>query len=536
MKIAMLHGYLLHGSGSNIYVQNVTRELVNLGHEVYLFCQERHPENYPFIKKAYKVKNGKVEEYFTRDSKFGAILVNPELDLLPVYVMDKYPEFKEVKLFIELSQEELKEYINRNVNAMSLFFDDVKFDIIHANHLVMMPYIASLLSEKYHVPFVITPHGSSLEYTIQKDSRYLKYAVKGLTKASFVLPGNENFQNRLINFFKEKVYNLKEKMRIVPLGVNTKLFAPAPIGQRYKVLSELIEKLKTEKGGKTKTDEMNFLRQIQTASKDKIDEILRNVPQYSQRKPDESLPEKLERLDPERDRIVAFVGRLIPGKGIHNFLFAIMPLLPKYNDLKVIIAGAGPMREWGEWIVYAGSKGDADLLKSLIDWGVKNFDTEKWLWNSLIAYFENNTHQIENITFDCNRVIFTGFIEHKYLAPLLAFTEIACFPSLVPESFGLVLLEAASAGAIPIASYFSGFKSILNSFKEVLPEQNFELLTLPISGPEVIPTMTNKISILLKERPDIRMKLRELVVKEFSWESVTRKLECVYNDVLANAK
>ncbi|MCD6513467.1 MAG: glycosyltransferase, partial [Candidatus Odinarchaeota archaeon] len=148
----------------------------------------------------------------------------------------------------------------------------------------------------------------------------------------------------------------------------------------------------------------------------------------------------------------------------------------------------------------------------------------------------NNTHQIENITFDCKRVIFTGFIEHKYLAPLLALTEIACFPSLVPESFGLVLLEAASAGAIPVASYFSGFKGILNSFKEVLPEQIFELLTLPISGHEVIPTMMTKISTLLKEKPNIRTKLRELVVKEFSWESVTRKLECVYNDVLANAK
>jgi Glycosyltransferase Family 4 len=41
VRILIFHGYLLRGTGSNIYNANLARALAELGHEVHLFCQDR---------------------------------------------------------------------------------------------------------------------------------------------------------------------------------------------------------------------------------------------------------------------------------------------------------------------------------------------------------------------------------------------------------------------------------------------------------------------------------------------------------------
>jgi hypothetical protein len=43
VRILVFHGYLLHGTGSNVYNANVAEALVRAGHEVHLVCQERDP-------------------------------------------------------------------------------------------------------------------------------------------------------------------------------------------------------------------------------------------------------------------------------------------------------------------------------------------------------------------------------------------------------------------------------------------------------------------------------------------------------------
>ena len=44
MRILIFHGYLLRGTGSNIYNANLVRTLAALGHEVHLLCQDRDYE------------------------------------------------------------------------------------------------------------------------------------------------------------------------------------------------------------------------------------------------------------------------------------------------------------------------------------------------------------------------------------------------------------------------------------------------------------------------------------------------------------
>ena len=49
MRTLIFHGYLLRGTGSNIYNASLARALVRLGHEVHLFCQDRHAAELDFV-------------------------------------------------------------------------------------------------------------------------------------------------------------------------------------------------------------------------------------------------------------------------------------------------------------------------------------------------------------------------------------------------------------------------------------------------------------------------------------------------------
>src|SRR6187549_3905066 len=49
VRILIFHGYLLRGTGSNIYNASLVRALVDLGHEVHLLCQDRSAGELPFV-------------------------------------------------------------------------------------------------------------------------------------------------------------------------------------------------------------------------------------------------------------------------------------------------------------------------------------------------------------------------------------------------------------------------------------------------------------------------------------------------------
>jgi hypothetical protein len=46
VKILLWHGYLLGGTGSNVYTRYLARAWSRAGHEVVVFSQEPHPERY----------------------------------------------------------------------------------------------------------------------------------------------------------------------------------------------------------------------------------------------------------------------------------------------------------------------------------------------------------------------------------------------------------------------------------------------------------------------------------------------------------
>jgi glycosyltransferase involved in cell wall biosynthesis len=205
MKILLFHGYMLRGTGSNIYNANLARALARLGHEVHLLCQDR---------------GARIEGVETRNPEIGG--------LLPVFVKDPYPGF-EVKAFPELTDAELNHYLDVNVSAVRELAASVGgFDAALANHLIMGP---AILARAEIGPFAAKVHGSALEYTVKPHPRFLPYAREGVEAASAVLVGSRHTAESLWEALSD-IPDLQSKTRLGPPGVDTEEFKPPSHGDR----------------------------------------------------------------------------------------------------------------------------------------------------------------------------------------------------------------------------------------------------------------------------------------------------------------
>ena len=104
MRILLWHGYLLGGTGSNVYTRALAREWGRAGHDVVVFCQDPHPRDYDLG---------------------GAQVVRPDIGgLLPVFVLDRY-EGLEAKLLQDFTREEREHYVHLNAAAVREHLPDV---------------------------------------------------------------------------------------------------------------------------------------------------------------------------------------------------------------------------------------------------------------------------------------------------------------------------------------------------------------------------------------------------------------------------
>jgi glycosyltransferase involved in cell wall biosynthesis len=204
MRVLIFHGYMLRGTGSNIYNVNLAPALARLGHEVHLLCQDREVQ-IP-----------------------GVQIHNPDIGgLLPVYVKDPYPGF-EVKTFDELTEAELDRYIDSNVAAVQEVAAQVGgIDAALANHLVMGP---AILARAGVAPFAAKIHGSALEYTVKPHPRFLPYAYEGMEAAQGVLVGSAHTGESLWAALPD-LPGLGDKTRLGPPGVDVDEFAPGEAGR-----------------------------------------------------------------------------------------------------------------------------------------------------------------------------------------------------------------------------------------------------------------------------------------------------------------
>ena len=202
MKVLLINHFPLEGSGSGIYTRNLAEELVNFGNEVMVI----YPEHYKI----------KYEKFESLPIVFKSDEYNKED---PIDVPFNFPCFtshpRSSNTFYELTESEITLYIDAFKKATQDAIAHFKPDIIHAQHLWLTPYVASL----YGIPYVITAHGTDLKGFV-KDARYHQYALEGAGRAEKVITISKQVDREVETLLKVP----SAKRSLILNGYNPELF------------------------------------------------------------------------------------------------------------------------------------------------------------------------------------------------------------------------------------------------------------------------------------------------------------------------
>jgi glycosyltransferase involved in cell wall biosynthesis len=98
-------------------------------------------------------------------------------------------------------------------------------------------------------------------------------------------------------------------------------------------------------------------------------------------------------------------------------------------------------------------------------------------------------------------------------------------PSTFPESFGMVAVEAAACGALPLSAAHSGLAEVTRALRPAAGERFGPLLSFE-RGPGAVEEIAEKLVAWLStpeaERESARAALSALARERYGWEGVAR--------------
>ena len=263
MKILLWHGYLLGGTGSNVYTRALARAWARAGHEVVVFCQEPHPERYDLG---------------------GATVLRPELHgPLPVFVLDRY-EGMEPALLQGLTWEQRRTFVERNAAAIR---ECLPADFLLTNHVLLGAPVGVAAGMR----FSVKAHGSELEFSIRGNSELSRWARESLDQAETVFAGSEHIRGVLEEVVGPGDY--LERVQVVPPGVDVEELVPADRETAFTALVEEARRDPPNQGGE------------------------------GERLPDPGNADRLEAFLDGDEPTVVYVGKLSDEKGVALLLQAL---------------------------------------------------------------------------------------------------------------------------------------------------------------------------------------------------------------------
>ncbi len=534
--ICILHGYLLEGSGSNLWTRAIVHALCRDGHAVHLVCQELYPNIYDFIAAAYVYESdGSVTTMFEQDTPHpaGCVVHKPRLgDTLPVYVHDRYEEFAHVVPMVELPDEAIEAYLALNVTVVERVVRDHGITCILANHAVLMSVVAERVNAATGVPYAVMPHGSAIEYAVKKDRRFHALAARAFDRAGRIFVIGPEMRRRVIDVFPDQM-NIESRISDLKLGVDTDAFSLVDRKSRGARIATLSEVLKYLKHGKRREAERRLAERLDTNIGCKaLLAVLAEVRDYNEKLPDAGAEAKLASVDWDRDEILLFVGRLIASKGPQNIVAALPHILASKRCARLIIVGHGPLREVLEAFLWALEHGDSTLAGNIVRWGSALEGGEATPFEEIRLYFEalkscgelDDYFKTARRVIRSERVIFTGYLTHAELKYLMPCCDVAIFPSIVAEAGPLVFLEALASGAFPLGTYFAGMAASIDSAAGELPAEDAALMKLSPDPSLTIADIIANTRKALALGPIHADRLRRSVVARHDWVEVSRKL------------
>jgi len=493
MRVLIFHGYLLRGTGSNVYNASLGEALARAGHEVHLLCQDRAPLDLPWIDAAGDWDGGALELEVRRDPP-RATAYRPDLGgLLPVYVADRYDSI-EARPYQDFTDAELERYVEGNVAAVAEVVARARPDVALANHLIMGPLILARALAGTDVPYAIKIHGSALEYTVKPHPRFLPAAREGLAGARGVLVGSRHTGESLWAALDEP--GLEAKTRLGPPGVEVTRFAPRERAEAAAGLAALRDRLAASPDGSDAGS--SFARSTAEAA------------------------EALGTVDPERDRIVVYVGKLIASKGVELLLAAWPLVLARVPDARLLVVGFGAFRHPLEGLADALGQGDLEAARALRGEDGRALPE---LGAFLDALGPEPAGYLAAAAGMADRVHWAGRLEHDELADVLPAADAMAMPSTFPEAFGMVAAEAAACGALPVVAGHSGMAEVARALATAAPPEVRPWLTFEV-GPGAVEQLAGGLAAWLEAPAELRARTRAAIVgvarERYSWDGVAR--------------
>ncbi|MEM9489253.1 MAG: glycosyltransferase [Myxococcota bacterium] len=540
MKIALHHGYELTGSGSNEYTRYLAQALAALGHEVAIMCCEPKPEAFEFIARAsaYDAQGQRTELF---DNGPGAISLHrlPRTSVYPVYLTDKQRDGV-VKAFVDMTDDELAEYHQAMAAALHAALDHERPDIVHCNHLVYQPIVAAEVCARLSLPFYVVPHGSSIEYTIHRDERFVRLARRGLVAASGVAWIAREVRERVHKLASTTLAgaeqeseaaepvdlsaDLLRKEQLIGVGTDTSLFQVIAPEQRAEALAELARLHRP--GGKTPEQRQALCDAVQSGD---MSAVQAYWDAYNHKLEDTDLPQLTEVLTEARE-IVFFVGALTFGKGVQSLLCAMPALLQKRPDAHLVIVGSGTYREVLEALLFSLTTHNLELFDRLVTAGR---DLERDVASGPLEDLHHYAADPDNRALLqahgpalAGRVHFVGRLDHRRLRHLFPCATVAAFPSIIKEASPLVFAEALACGVLPTGAYHSGLRDGLDDLQQRIDPALWPHMCLPAEPERRVQGIVDSLSTLLDmlaQKPRAA-ELRVIAEQHYDWSAKAKLL------------
>lgn len=190
---------------------------------------------------------------------------------------------------------------------------------------------------------------------------------------------------------------------------------------------------------------------------------------------------KKYKVHPEK-KILLFVGRLIPQKGIHFLLQTLGKM--DMPDWQLVIVGAS----WFQ------SKKESSYIKKL---------------KALAAQLENE-------------VVFTGYVPHEQMPEVLAMADFLVFPSIGPEALGLISLEAQAVGTPVICNAAGGAAETILEEKTGFVNQRLDAIGL-------YKTLNLMQQVSLEQFAEMQRECRMNIERNFNINRYPEKYRNLYN-------
>jgi glycosyltransferase involved in cell wall biosynthesis len=522
-RILIWHGYLLRGSGSNIYVNNLARALCAQGHNVTVVCQDPFAGSMDFVDRFVGVRAG-TDETINRGNPGTCTVIQPDIgDLLAVYVHDDYDGFAQVKTLASMSDDEVESYVSNNVAALRTIVAEQQPEIIFTNHAVCSPVIVKRAD--LGVPYYSYIHGSALEYAVKRDQRFFDLAVEGLSGAQNILVGSHYLQAELERLFADSELDVHDKLRLMPCGVDVDIFRLDADKQEAK--QHLSDSLSTfDPGNALKPELMNKLEShVAGRSRDVLESCIADAQtHYDYTLPEAPFIEQGIAFNPtlrDDDTVnIYFLGKLIPQKGLQNLIVAFAELLASGKKATLTVTAFGKYREHYELMLQALSAGGRNLLDTVLS-------TDPYFEPAREYYAAQDDEYFRRIAsaHPRSRVFFTGRLDHEEVVQLLPFMDLIVTPSVMPEAFGMVAIEGMACGVLSAVTDFSGLADVVAAAAGYLDESTMQLIR--ISPDDCVEDLRKKLPALVEKAHHMtsedRQKLRRIVVDQFSWGKIAER-------------